>query len=80
MAGKGGVDHALVEILEKLYAIDEDTKRRKKIRTLSAAEVQRVKKLLRKQRDDYLFPKEHFYIRTDRRTGKKYLVRSRRIS
>jgi len=77
-AGKDA-DSALLLILAMLKNDDEDSKHRKVIsRTLSKAQVAKYRALIRKNRDDHLFPVDKFYIRT-RKNGKKYLVCSRRI-
>ena len=77
-AGKDA-DSALLLILAMLKNNDEDSKNRKVCsRTLSDAQVKQIRAKIKKNRDDHLFPVDHFYIRT-RKNGKRYLVRSRRI-
>jgi len=79
MGGKDA-DNSLILLLAQLRNNDEDSKKRKRIsHTLSKAQCEKYRKIIRKNRDDHLFPVDRFYIRTDRKTGKKYLVRSRRI-
>jgi len=77
---KSDADSALLAILEHLRNNDEDCHPRKKIsRTLTDAQVKKYRAMIRKNKDESLFPVDRFYVRTDRRTGKHYLIRSRRI-
>ncbi len=76
-AGKGGTDGLLL-LLAQLKNNDEDAKKRQKVRRLTPKQAVELRKLLRKQRDEYLFPTDRFYVRKAR-DGHFYVYRSRRI-
>ena len=70
---------ALIGVLERLHDLDEDTKRRNVIRPLTKKQADALLRRYRNMENNYLFPAIHPYIRTNRRTKKKFLVGSRRL-
>src|SRR2546425_11232093 len=78
MAGKDA-DNALILLLAMMKNADEDAKARKILKgPLSPEEVKEYRAAIRRNKDEHLFPVDHFYVRR-RKDGRYYLVRSRRI-
>jgi hypothetical protein len=69
----------LIAVLERLHDLDEDTKKRHVIRPLTKKQAEALLKRYKGMDNDHLFPPIHPYIRTNRRTKKKFLVGSRRL-
>ncbi len=65
-------------IVGYLKSLDEHTKKREVIAVLSPRQAELLKKRIEEQRKAHLFPIIHPYFRTNKKSGKVYMLRSRR--